>query len=312
MGVFLECFIYVLILTGREELLPTILCGDMNCTPGCPLYNFILNSSLDYSKMSAVEIAGFHKRNRNNSRVIPNPLLPPDLNIGSDCKFTVSPETQFTDGGSGKAVDEVIVVSDSECDPSIGKVVTKPTIGRNNTVIESSHSQSSHAGAASSRKLDQKQSQPYHVNSEIGNKSEAKEVEPPLSATGTIPWKSTSCCSSSPENKPRQQCLPNKVLTHPFKFQSTYPYSSQSHCSTVTTFHQSAFEQVDYIFYTPAYNLSSAIKEQKEHTSKSHGFHLLSRKVLPSTRALLQLGPQPHEFLSSDHLFLQATFQLVY
>ena len=88
------------------------------------------------------------------------------------------------------------------------------------------------------------------------------------------------------------------LITHPFKFVTAYPQSRISTPSTVTTFHQSAFETVDYIFFTPP-------------TKKRAGFHLLSRKALPSTHVLLDLGPQPHRYLSSDHLLLQVCFQLV-
>ncbi len=84
------------------------------------------------------------------------------------------------------------------------------------------------------------------------------------------------------------------VLTHPFKLNSAYSYYNKS---TVTTFHQSAFETVDYLFYSPVLNKS--------------GFCLLSRIALPSRELLERFGPQPHPTLSSDHLFLCATFQLV-
>ena len=103
---------------------------------------------------------------------------------------------------------------------------------------------------------------------------------------------------SRSEPKKRSLCHIQGLITHPFKFITAYPQSRISTPSTVTTFHQSAFETVDYIFFTPP-------------TKKRVGFHLLSRKALPSTHVLLDLGPQPHRYLSSDHLLLQACFQLV-
>lgn len=92
------------------------------------------------------------------------------------------------------------------------------------------------------------------------------------------------------------------VLTHPFKLITAYPIS-RSHPSTVTTYHQCAFETVDYIFFSPIACGTNGIRKNLT------GFNLLKRKVLPSTHTLLDLGPQPHQFLSSDHLLLQATFQ---
>lgn len=103
---------------------------------------------------------------------------------------------------------------------------------------------------------------------------------------------------SRSEPRKRPLCHIQGLITHPFKFITAYPQSRMSTPSTVTTFHQSAFETVDYIFFTPP-------------TKKRAGFHLLSRKALPSTHVLLDLGPQPHRYLSSDHLLLQACFQLV-
>lgn len=92
------------------------------------------------------------------------------------------------------------------------------------------------------------------------------------------------------------------VLLHPFKLVSAYPHS-KSMTATVTTFHQRAFETVDYIFYNPVTYQATSSKKQLS------GFNLLKRKVLPSNHTLLDLGPQPHCFLSSDHLLLQAIFQ---
>lgn len=93
------------------------------------------------------------------------------------------------------------------------------------------------------------------------------------------------------------------ILTHTFTLVSAYPHSKSWRPSTVTTFHQQAFETVDYIFFSPVVCRMHGSRKQVT------GFNLLKRKVLPSTHTLLDLGPQPHQYLSSDHLLLQATFQ---
>lgn len=92
------------------------------------------------------------------------------------------------------------------------------------------------------------------------------------------------------------------TITHPFSFVSAYPHSTHP-LSTVTTYHQHAFETVDYIYFTPLNNSAS---------SMGKGFHLLGRKVLPSAHTMLNMGPMPHQFLSSDHLLLHATFQFLW
>lgn len=125
---------------------------------------------------------------------------------------------------------------------------------------------------------------------------------------------------------------PSPVLSHPFSFTSTYPRPSTGNPpSTVTTYHTSAFETVDYIHYTPADSPSPPTHtgpaapggRNKQVTTPSSpsgsggasrgkgGFRLLSRRALPSTHTLLGLGPQPHHLLPSDHLWLLASFQLI-
>ncbi len=169
-----------MVFSGTNELLPVILCGDFNSLPNSHLVNFVSSSRLDYSNISASEVAGFSRRQR--QRIIPTPLFPPSMGI------------------------------------------------------------------------------------------------------------SNNCCYVSADKSPTSEY----ILTHPFNLKPVYPYCYKS---TVTTFHQSAFETVDYIFFSPVTN--------------SCGFRLLHRKALPSCELLLMLGPQPHNALSSDHLFLCATFQLI-
>ena len=244
-------FILSCALEGKE-LLPVILCGDFNSVPVSHLCNFIMSSFLDYSNMSAVEVAGYHRR-RGSQRMIPHPLFPSSMAIGNDCLYR---------GDLDQPTD--LTQTDNPNQQSTVKS------GSSNIIGQSLLSQAA--------------------------KAEPNSVRPDV-------WQVNQDCqselSSTSGASPVNTGAPRKVLTHPFKFRSVYPHSSMSPSkSTITTFHQSAFETVDYIFYSPI--------------SDSKGFHLLDRKALPSTHILLGLGPQPHEFLSSDHLFLCVAFQLLY
>lgn len=88
------------------------------------------------------------------------------------------------------------------------------------------------------------------------------------------------------------------IVTHPFTFVSSYPMPLPGTTApTVTTYHHSAAETVDYILYTPP--------------SKGVGFHAVRRDALPSFSTLETLGPQPNQVLSSDHLYLCVELQLV-
>ena len=64
---------------------PVLLCGDFNMRPLCPLHAFIEQGILDYSRVSAPEIAGYY-RGRGNRR-IPSPLFPPSIGIGTNCTY---------------------------------------------------------------------------------------------------------------------------------------------------------------------------------------------------------------------------------
>ena len=87
---------------GSGGLLPIVLCGDLNSTPNSPLVDFITSSFLNYSKMSATEIAGYH-HDKGRSRVIPTPLLPPSMNIGPNCMYTTEQETDTANTTSSNA-----------------------------------------------------------------------------------------------------------------------------------------------------------------------------------------------------------------
>ena len=95
---------------------------------------------------------------------------------------------------------------------------------------------------------------------------------------------------------------PKATLSHRFKFESVYKVVEGVQPASVTTFHCSAMEMVDYMYFTPVSLVQSNI---------SSSLHLLSRCALPSTSTLMEVGPMPNEFLPSDHLHLQAQFQLL-
>ena len=393
-------------LAGSGGLLPIVLCGDFNSTPNSPLVDFITSSFLNYSKMSATEIAGYdHKKG--GSRVIPSPLLPPSMNIGPNCMYmeTETDTTTATNttptangvaevaGGStkndvlskkekrphsssshGSSQQEERAGQEKAVAPPMGasgagdfvqsqnerfkvasssdglsskrysktrsargakargmsysgiKMSDFPSLtgGPKSTVKvsqSSSDSQLSSSGLHTSDDQSKAHNSPTDIEGDAS--TEDSDMEWERESTGDENQKSNatvvnvstkarvesqSNSNSAPgahsgqlsrsEPRKRPLCHIQGLITHPFKFVTAYPQSRISTPSTVTTFHQSAFETVDYIFFTPP-------------TKKRAGFHLLSRKALPSTHVLLDLGPQPHRYLSSDHLLLQVCFQLV-
>ena len=353
---------------GKRQLLPVILCGDFNSTPNSPFLDFIASSSLDYSKLSAATIAGYFDEHR-KSRVIPTPLLPEHLNIGSNCMYTnVQPyelkQTDISDSvktSSSVASNSVVERRSSREGSTIQSSVQVQTKSDGSTLSEGdnaldSASSSSQPGcvvngtefvAQQNKEFKQVERLSYRTRSARGARARGSAHSGVVGSSrftslmsATTDFKSTHDGQSpsmeweaeqtkfkqTPESQMAvdnsvsiKNSLPSVgntsddvrqtknhkpvlgVLTHPFNFESAYPHLPSSVPSTVTTYHQSAFESVDYIFYTPVGAAGGC----------TSGFHLLTRKVLPSTHTLLDLGPQPHKFLSSDHLALQAVFQLV-
>ena len=107
--------------------------------------------------------------------------------------------------------------------------------------------------------------------------------------------------SSQGTTKPRVIHAP--ILRHPFRLESSYPIPrDRDHSPTVTTYHCSACETVDYILYTPSTGGRGGVRP---------GFNLVGRTALPSQHTLRQYGPQPNHVFSSDHLYLQVDLQLV-
>ena len=190
------------------SLCASILCGDLNCLPHCPLLRFITTGRLEYEGLCAAEIAGYSKR---KNRKIPVPLLPPNLSISQDCRFVATSRTQLT-------------------------------------------------------------------NDQQTPGDAAKEL---LTTKKELP-----------------------AMSHGFNFESAYKVLDGLHSASATTYHCAAMETVDYIFYTTS--------PDTVNPPTSSSLQLLSRCVLPSNRTLMELGPMPNEFLTSDHLHLHAQFQLLY
>ncbi|XP_064382711.1 protein angel homolog 2-like isoform X3 [Halichondria panicea] len=261
----------------RDCLLPVILCGDFNSLPNSHLVNFITSAKLDYSEISAAEVAGFGKRRRSSGRDIPKPLFPSTMGIDNNCCYREPPTRT-----ERMVVDVIDLTLDDDDDgPSQGsgtpKILERPLAPPVPTPLQDT--------VSAYEKIDSTTVTMSCTNESPSNSNASSQPH----TTTTLNQRVASSCDNIPQ-------VPVHLLTHPFNLLNcVYPYSPKS---TVTTFHQSAFEMVDYIFFTPLTN--------------SKGFRLLHRKALPSTDVLKQFGPQPHEFLSSDHLFLCAMFQLIY
>ena len=297
---------------NSKELYPCIICGDLNCVPNCPLLEFVECSTLKYACISGLEIAGYFK-NQGTARRIPVPLLPAHLNITPSCTYRDSDliGKSAVVGGTGTLTKPPVSkqepqassvrkdnanASDHESTACVDNAcggIDFPSLNTNKQ--ENTNCKETTVGASSM----ETGSTPYS-DVELSALKPSMDISPlPAKSSGPISPVQDACDIQI------QPATPLGTITHPFKLMSAYPHSTNLP-STVTTYHKHAFETVDYVYFTPL----SIPHSSHETSSKRKGFHLLGRKVLPSTHTMLNLGPQPHRVLSSDHLLLQANFQL--
>ena len=281
--------------THNGDLLPCILCGDFNSLPNSPMLQLLLEGMLDYSSLSAWSVSGY-RRSANKYRPIPVPLLPQSLGIGQDCsysrKYTIRSED--VKGTSTSAINE-----DSRLHKRVHSKVSMATscnevifIDDKKDVIVIDEQEISYKSETDQVSISRKE----HVSVQC---NEQNRCTTDISGINPLEIQEPKLKRIKTTLDDQIEVTPTHTLTHPFKFDSAYPMPRKGELSpTVTTYHMSACETVDYILYTPT-------------TKRTPGFHLVSRQALPSLHTLHQLGPQPNSVLSSDHLFLQVDLQLV-
>lgn len=270
--------------------LPCILCGDFNCLPNSPFLQFLLEGRLDYTGLSATAIAGYVRYSGTKYRHIPTPVLHAGMGIGMNCQYMTQPATKSKDD------------TDTRCTPADKKPTTDGITLSNGTddastlpALIDDHSSLPMSTTPTNKRVAGDEASGTPLQERKRNNSSFTNSRYPETSPDTGPPSYKRFCPLPTEKV-------ESVLTHPFKFTSCYPlprFGSKS--PSVTTYHMSAAETVDYILCTGK-DLSSGW---------SSGFHIVRREVLPSFSTLERLGPQPNQVLSSDHLYLNAEIQLI-
>uniref|UniRef100_A0A915I0Y6 Endonuclease/exonuclease/phosphatase domain-containing protein n=1 Tax=Romanomermis culicivorax TaxID=13658 RepID=A0A915I0Y6_ROMCU len=67
-----------------KQRLPTLICGDFNCLPSSPLYNFITRGEINYHGMQRGDVTGQYKK---GGPKICSPLLPPAMGVNENCEL---------------------------------------------------------------------------------------------------------------------------------------------------------------------------------------------------------------------------------
>lgn len=290
---------------SNKELYPCILCGDLNCVPNCPLLEFLERSTLKYTSFSGLEIAGYF-RNQGTARKIPVPLLPAHLNISPSCTYSAI-DLVLDESTVFKGADTVMKQPTSKQEPQTRCMHEDNAANLSTTCIVSGGKDFPSLNTYKQESTNSQQAS-IKASSKETSFTPFSDVElqalKPCEDSSSLPAKSNNSMQDKCAT-PSQPAIPLGTITHPFRLMSAYPHSTNPP-STVTTYHKHAFETVDYIYFTPL----SIPRSAQETSREGKGFRLLGRKILPSTHTMLNLGPQPHQFLSSDHLLLQAKFQL--
>lgn len=200
---------------------------------------------------------------RKRNRKLPVPLLSPQMGISDECTFVPSNQNS-PEASSSDSNGQSVTHSDQQEDKkSVNGFSNKPCV----------------------------------IDLTMDNEPQV-ETLPVIDLTTDV----DTPHATTEQDKDTVTVAPRATLSHGFKFESVYKVVEGVQPASVTTFHCSAMEMVDYIYFTP----SSLVQ-----SNNSSSLQLLSRCALPSTSTLMELGPLPNEFLPSDHLHLQAQFQLL-
>lgn len=312
---------------------PVVLCGDFNMRPLCPLYTFIEQGALDYTRVSAPEMAGYFRGWA--KRRVPSPLFPPSIGVGINCTYednqgSVSLDDRQKHSSSNTLLKRSRSYEDDE--PKRSRLCADGMPKRSRLCED-------YAPETHCTQLYNPRTMPaYGVYAEASNNFSFTQTafKPPLlpiprppayapysaySIPSTVPLLPLPAYDARPAysyslphaskewhtaywNHP--PCESRKAIarvTHSFSFKSVYPHqaSQANGPSSVTTFHMKAFETVDYIFHTVA-----------AHPSDAGHLRLLGRLALPSNRTLREVGPLPNAHVSSDHIILCAKFEFTY
>ena len=279
---------------------PVILCGDFNLLPFSPLYNFLLNGSLDCTRHDATQLSGYSRRPR--KRRVPMPLFPDTFPIDNSCSYQRSAQKT----NSFKSHDEHCPTESGSEDSSPKKKRTKVCNAESTHLLGDSPEHLSEVGKQGTGVAACSKSS----RSKVGSSS--ADLSGVVGREQTCHSPSASFSNNHAESLASQRKLEksklldgghdNRFITHDLKFNSVYPHglSNTGLPCTVTTYHCDCFETVDYICYTPL-NIGRPGRPV---------LRLVEHLALPSNRTLRELGPMPNVCYSSDHLFLSAVFRL--
>ena len=274
----------------------TILCGDMNMEPHCPIFNFLSKGFLTYEGLLVKTMSGQKEaRNRGREIYLGQFLLPDEVGITDKCQFFDDVKNKLDawavkkrawwqrklEKGVGKGKDEndedcVIVHDKDEGHMEEGEVSDGE---RQEEELMDKREDSSGNGASNeqSQPSTSKEKDRYNVEDVIERRY-SSELD---SGSGT--------------------------LRHLLKLQSVYQHLRHDRKGQIyeddwetTTHHGRANCAVDFIFY-------SYQKNAKKHL---HKLRLFARLELPTCREMDERGSLPNQHVSSDHVILMAKFAM--
>ena len=274
--------------------LTTILCGDFNCQPFSPLYNFIITGEMKYEGLSKHLVSGQCKDSGNVINKFGKILFPSDVGLSNNCQWTGTKST-------------------SNCQPSGSKSETFSNSKRkelNNNV--GTNSLRKKAKVDTCEKTDSK----LLPDKNAKEKELQKTIFTFNVETGCyeVLHKGLQTVKKSESKDKLHTChfTTSKLLTdndrmekpghlrHRYSFASCYAHYGLDGAPEVTTCHDRDAATVDYIFYPK----SSTLCLEKDHLALCGVLSLCNECKLNKMHKL------PNKYFSSDHLLLQASFML--
>uniref|UniRef100_A0A8C4R6V0 Angel homolog 1 (Drosophila) n=1 Tax=Eptatretus burgeri TaxID=7764 RepID=A0A8C4R6V0_EPTBU len=302
--------------------LPLILCGDFNSLPFSPLYRFVQDSLLHYNGLLSSKVSGQNKISPFNWHLLPSPLLPRHLGIGSNCCYFEQPGYN---GGARPAVVEqkriVEQISQMGIDTSDDRVVSPArwievdgTAVETNTILTPKLDNGSISVEKGVRGTVRRR---YNRITLLALRWQTACVQRPPNllhlrgVTVSDEGELFSCKTMEFEGGP-SSLKQNSTISHPFHLTSVYSHViSRTGKLEATIFNSGQGQTVDYIFYSANLQPQRFHRETMNRRVQDGRLQLVARLSLPNEIDIHDIGGLPNIHCPSDHIPLAAQFRLL-
>ena len=323
---------------------PILLCGDFNMHPLCPLYTFIEQGELDYSQVSAPEMAGYFHGGA--KRKVPSPLFPPSVGIGMNCTYEDDQRSVSLCDHQEHSSSNTLLKRSKLCEDEETKRsgLCEDGMPKRSRLCEDYAPEVQCTQSYSDPRTMPKSGAYLEASNDFSFTQTASK--PPLVATPRAPTFPQHSAHSFPSTVPllplpvynahpaQSHLLPHtskeQHAVHPAKVPEGKTYQNPPSCeprkAKAKVTHPFRFKSVYphqasqangpssvTTFHMKAFEMVDYIfQSDTAQPSDAGHLQLLGRLALPSNRTLREVGPFPNAHVSSDHIILCAKFKFTY